>query len=79
VKEHPELEAEVARSGAHKCPRCRNWHTIQHNPMDCCDRCVFTVNSMLSYLVENNIWTQESVDEWCELVRQSVNRWKAKT
>jgi hypothetical protein len=45
VKEHPELEAEVARSGAHKCTRCRNYHTVQGNPMDCCDRCVFTVNA----------------------------------
>jgi hypothetical protein len=81
VKEHPEVEAEIARLGdaAKKCPRCRNWHSVQGNPMDCCDRCVFTVNSMLGYLVENNIWTQESADEWRELVQQSVNRWKAKS
>lgn len=79
VKEHPELEAEVARSGAIKCTRCRNYHTVQGNPMDCCDRCVITVNSMLPDLLASGTWTRESVDEWKALVKASVNRWKAKT
>jgi len=79
VKENPEVEAEVVRSGAIKCTRCRNYHTIQHNPMDCCDRCVFIVNEMLPDLVASGTWTQESADEWRELVRQSVNHWKAAT
>ena len=79
VKEHPELEAEVARSGAVKCQRCRNYHTVQGNPKDCCDRCVLTVNSMLPELLADGRWSQEDCDEWRALVKESVNRWKAKT
>jgi hypothetical protein len=79
VKEHPELEEEVARIGALKCQRCRNYHTVQGNPMDCCDRCVLTVTQMVPELVASGAWTQESADEWKALVQASVNRWKAKT
>jgi hypothetical protein len=79
VKEHPELEEEVARIGALKCARCRNYHSVQGNPYDCCDRCVLTVNSMLPDLLASGTWTQESCDEWRALVKASVNRWKAKT
>ncbi len=79
VKEHPELEAEVARIGALKCPRCRNYHSVQCNPKDCCDRCVFTVNSMLPELVADGRWSEADAQEWRDLVQASVNRWKAKT
>ncbi len=79
VKEHPELEVEVLRSEALKCPRCRNYHTIRGNPLDCCDRCVFTVNSMLPDLVADGRWSEADCDEWRALVKESVNRWKAKT
>jgi hypothetical protein len=79
--ENPEVEEEIARlgDGAHKCPRCRNWHTVQHNPMDCCDRCVSAVSAMLPDLISSGAWTQESADEWRALVKESVNRWKTKT
>ena len=79
LKEQPLAEAAVASVPGTKCPRCRNWHSIQGNPMDCCDRCVFTVTSMLSWLVSEGRWTAADADEWRELCKQSVNRWKAKT
>jgi hypothetical protein len=78
-KTHPPVEVKVERALGVKCPRCWNYHTIQFNPMDCCDRCVRAVTEMLPYLVENNLWTEADCEEWRELVRQSVNRWKAKT
>src|SRR5271166_6812167 len=79
MKEQPEVEEEIKRMGdaAIKCPRCWNIHSVHGNPLDCCDRCMLTVTSMLPELVADGRWTQESADEWRGLVQAMRDRWKA--
>src|SRR5271170_677243 len=79
MKEQPEVEEEIKRMGdaAIKCPRCWNIHSVHGNPMDCCDRCVLTVTQMLPELVADGRWSEADAEEWRELVRATVNRWKA--
>ena len=72
------VEVKVERAPGIKCPRCWNYHTVQGNPMDVCDRCVVAVTSMLEWLVAEGRWTQADADEWRALVKASVDRWKAK-
>lgn len=76
-KTHPPVDIKVERAPGQKCPRCWNYHTIQGNPLEVCDRCVLTVTSMLPELVADGRWTQADADEWRALVKASVERWKA--
>lgn len=73
------LEIIVERAPGQKCPRCWNYHTVIGNPMEVCDRCVVAITSSLDWLVAEGRWTQADADEWRGLVREMVNRWKAKT
>lgn len=73
------VDVKVERAPGAKCPRCWNYHTIQGNPMDVCDRCVVTVTEMLPELVADGRWTEADAQEWRDLVQATVNRWKAKT
>ena len=73
------VTVKVERAPGTKCPRCWNYHTIQGNPMDVCDRCVVVVTQMLPELVADGRWTEEDAEEWRGMVRASVDRWKAKT
>jgi hypothetical protein len=74
-----EIEIKVERAPGVKCPRCWNYHTIQGNPMDVCDRCVLVVTQSLPSLVADGRWTEADAQEWRDMVQASVNRWKAKT
>jgi hypothetical protein len=69
----------VERAPGVKCPRCWNYHTIQGNPMEVCDRCIVIVTGMVPDLIKSGAWTQADGDEWRALVQTSVNRWKATT
>ena len=69
---------EITRAPGVKCPRCWNYHTIQGNPLDVCDRCFSVVTGMLDDLVADGRWAQADADEWRALVKETVNRWKIK-
>lgn len=47
--------------------------------MECCDRCVVVVTSMLDDLVADGRWTPAAAQEWRNQVEASVNLWKIKT
>ena len=71
-----DVKVEVAHAPGVKCPRCWNWHTIQGNPLDVCDRCVVIVTRMLPELVADGRWTQADAIEWRALVKEATSRWK---
>lgn len=56
------VTVEVKHADGIKCPRCWNYHTIQGNPLDVCDRCVVTVTDALDWLVAEGRWTQADAD-----------------
>ena len=72
------VKIEVERASGVKCPRCWNYHTIQGNPQDVCDRCVVVVTGMLDGLVADGRWAQADADEWRASVRASAARWRIK-
>jgi Zinc finger found in FPG and IleRS len=78
VPEQPAVKDICERLGVLKCPRCWNYHTVQGNPDDICDRCIAIINSMLDELVACEKWTPEQVQEWKDAISAMVNRWKAK-
>lgn len=71
------LEIKVERADGQKCPRCWNYHTVQGNPQELCDRCVSAILEGLPYWVETGVFTQAQADEFRAEVRAMVNRWKA--
>jgi hypothetical protein len=72
-----DVKVSVARADGVKCPRCWNYHTVQGNPMEVCDRCVAAVTEMLPGLVAEGKWTQADADEWQAMVKAMVDRWRA--
>ena len=71
-----EIEIEVVRASGVKCPRCWNYHTIQGNPANVCDRCITVVTGMLPELVKDGRWTQAAADEWLSMVKLSASQWR---
>jgi hypothetical protein len=71
-----DVTVEVSRASGTKCPRCWNYHTVQGNPMGCCDRCVLAVTAMLPELVGSGRWTEADAEEWRVLLRSMVAKWK---
>jgi len=71
------ITIEVRRADGIKCQRCWNYHTVQGNPKDVCDRCVVVITEMLPYLEEQKIWTKDECEWWRIEVQKMKDKWKS--
>lgn len=66
----------VERANGIRCPRCWNYHTIQKNFMDMCDRCLLACKEGAADWVANGQLTQEEASTLLEGIEASAKQWE---
>jgi len=66
----------ITRADGSKCPRCWNYHTVQGNYRDLCDRCSLAcVEGARDWVVRGQLSAAEA-SELVAGIKASVARWR---
>lgn len=65
----------IERASGTKCPRCWNYHTIQGNYMDMCDRCQAACLEGAADLVAMGQLTKEEGEQLVAGIKATVKKW----
>jgi len=70
------VELTISHADGHKCPRCWQWHTVQGNYLDLCDKCQLACLEGVGDWVERVQLTIAEGERLVAGIRASARRWR---